>query len=78
VEGSRLEHTITVTLRARKTGPPSGSGLPDTGHDAYFLKGAIPTLVFKDADGKEHPIGDKYEIVSVSTAVHPAVSDSGA
>jgi hypothetical protein len=29
----------------------------------------IPTLTFKDANGKERPIGDKYEIVRTSTEI---------
>jgi hypothetical protein len=49
--------------------PDSGSGLPDLGHDAYWLKKTIPTLPFKDANGKERPISDKYEIVRVSTEI---------
>jgi hypothetical protein len=33
------------------------------------LKKTIQTLPFKDANGKERPIGDKYEIVRVSTEI---------
>ncbi len=63
-----MEGTITIELRTDHT-PDSGSGLPDLGHDAYWLKKTIPTLPFKDANGKERPISDKYEIVCVSTEI---------
>jgi hypothetical protein len=63
-----MEGKITIELRTDHT-PDSGSGLPDLGHDAYWLKKTIPTIPFKDANGKERPIGDKYEIVRVSTEI---------
>jgi hypothetical protein len=63
-----MEGTIRIELRTNHT-PDSGSGLPDLGHDAYWLKKTIPTLPFKDANGKERSIGDKYEIVRVSTEI---------
>jgi hypothetical protein len=63
-----MEGKITIELRTDHT-PDSGSGLPDLGHDAYWLKKTIPMLPFKDANGKERPIGDKYEIIRVSTEI---------
>jgi hypothetical protein len=63
-----MEGRITIELRTEHT-PDSGSGLPDLGHDAYWLQKTIPTLPFKDANGKERPIGDKYEIIRVSTQI---------
>jgi hypothetical protein len=63
-----MEGTIKIELRTEHT-PDSGSGLPDLGHDAYWLKKTIPTLSFKDANGKERPIGEKYEIVHVTTEI---------
>jgi hypothetical protein len=63
-----MEGTITIELRTGHT-PDSGSGLPDLGHDAYWLMKAIPALTFKDANGKERPIGEKYEIVRASTEI---------
>jgi hypothetical protein len=63
-----MEGKITIELRVAKT-PDSGSGLPDLGHDAYFLKKTIPGLTFKDANGKERPIGEKYEVVNVATEI---------
>jgi hypothetical protein len=64
-----MEGKITIELRTAHT-PDSGSGLPDLGHDAYWLMKVIPTLAFKDANGKERPIGDKYEVVRTSTEIH--------
>lgn len=63
-----MEGTIRIELRTSHT-PDSGSGLPDLGHDAYWLMKAIPALTFKDANGKERPIGEKYEIVLASTEI---------
>lgn len=63
-----MEGRITLELRAAHT-PDTGSGLPDLGHDAYWLMKEIPQLLFKDANGKECPIGDKYEIIRASTEV---------
>lgn len=59
----------TITLELTTTTPDSGSGLPDLGHDAYWLKKQIPELDFKDANGKTRKIGTKYAIVSVSAAI---------
>jgi hypothetical protein len=63
-----MEGKITIELRTSHT-PDSGSGLPDLGHDAYWLIKTIPTLTYKDANGKERPIGEKYEIVRASTGI---------
>jgi len=63
-----MEGRITIELRTDHT-PDSGSGLPDLGHDAYWLMKQIPTIPFKDANGKERPIGEKYEIVRASTEI---------
>lgn len=61
---------IIIELATEKT-PDSGSGLPDLGHDAYWLKKEIPKLEFKDANGKVGPISDKYEVVRLTTSVEP-------
>lgn len=63
-----MEGQITIELRTKHT-PDTGSGLPDLGHDAYWLKKTIPTLVFRDANGKERPIAEKYTIVRVRTEI---------
>jgi hypothetical protein len=63
-----VEGKITIELRTERT-PDTGSGLPDIGHDAYWLKKTIPTLVFKDANGTERPLAEKYEIVRVSAEI---------
>ncbi len=53
---------ITIELTTEKTAD-SGSGIPDLGHDAYWLMKTIPGLVFKDSNGKERALSEKYEIV---------------
>ncbi len=62
-----MEGTITIALRTDTR--DNGSGLPDLGHDAYWLMKEIPALTFKDRNGKERPIGEKYEIVRASTEI---------
>lgn len=59
---------IIIELVTEKTAD-SGSGLPDLGHDAYWLKKKIPKLEFKDSSGKIRSISDKYEIVRLATTV---------
>jgi hypothetical protein len=63
-----MEGIITIRLRTDHT-PDSGSGLPDLGHDAYWLMKKIPELTFKDAKGKERPMGDKYSLIEATTSV---------
>lgn len=63
-----MEGRITIELRTEHT-PGTGSGLPDLGYDAYWLMKRIPELPFKDANGKERTIGEKYEVVRVSTRI---------
>lgn len=79
-----MEGTIAIKLRTDKT-IETGSGLPDLGHDAYWLTKTVPDLTFKDSNGKERPLGDKYEIVGApldvsvglwSAGVDAAVTDS--
>jgi GTP-dependent phosphoenolpyruvate carboxykinase len=47
--------------------PDSGSGMPDLGHDAYWLMKHLPAMEFKDTNGKMKPLSAKYEIASVKT-----------
>jgi hypothetical protein len=63
-----MQGKIMIELRTPHT-PDTGSGLPDLGHDAYWLKKRIPELIFKDVNGKERPISDKYEIVRVGVEI---------
>lgn len=60
-----MQGKITIELTAHT--PDSGSGMPDLGHDAYWLKKTLPALLFKDSNGKERPLSDKYEIVRIAT-----------
>ena len=62
-----MQGFITIRLRTEHT-PDTGSGLPDLGHDAYWLMKEIPKLDFKDANGKIRPIGDKYSIIEATTS----------
>lgn len=63
-----MEGKITLELRTDHT-PDSGSGLPDLGHDAYWLMKMIRDLVYTDAGGTETKMGEKYLIVRASTEI---------
>ena len=63
-----MEGRITIELRTDNT-PDSGSGLPDLGHDAYWLMKAIRDLVYTDKSGNETAMGEKYPIVRATTEV---------
>lgn len=60
-----MKGTLIIELTAKV--PDSGSGMPDLGHDAYWLMKTLPTLEYKDTNGKLRPLGDKYEVVAVTT-----------
>ena len=57
----------TITIELTTTTPDSGSGMPDLGHDAYWLKKQLPELEFKDTNGKMKSLATKYEVTAVST-----------
>jgi hypothetical protein len=67
MNGKKMNGKITIEL-VTKT-PDSGSGMPDLGHDAYWLKKILPTLEFEDTHGKKHELGEKYTVVRVSTQI---------
>jgi hypothetical protein len=52
--------------------PDSGSGMPDLGHDVYWLMKELPKLQYKDTNGKMKPLSGKYEISRVRTEAQPA------
>ena len=60
-----------IMLELRTKTPDTGSGLPDLGHDAYWLMKQLPGIVYKDANGKERPLGDKYRIIEARIAAGP-------
>jgi hypothetical protein len=60
-----MKDKITIELTTET--PDSGSGMPDLGHVAYWLRKELPNLTFKDANGKERKLSEKYEIARVST-----------
>jgi hypothetical protein len=65
--GGEMNGKITIEL-VTKT-PDSGSGMPDLGHDAYWLKKTLPTLEFKDSNGKMRKLEEKYTVVRVATQI---------
>jgi hypothetical protein len=67
MNGNKTNGKITIELLAQT--PASGSGLPDLGHDAYWLKKTLPTLEFKDANGKKRKLEEKYKVVRVATQI---------
>jgi len=67
MSGNKTNGKITIELITET--PDSGSGLPDLGHDAYWLKKKLPTLEFKDANGKMRKLEEKYKVVRVATQI---------
>lgn len=63
-----MEGRITIELRGAHT-PDTGSGLPDLGHDAYWLMKVIQELVYTDASSKETPMRKKYPIIRATTEI---------
>jgi hypothetical protein len=63
-----MEGRITIELRTEET-PDTGSGLPDLGHDAYWLMKMIRELPYTSANGTETKMGEKYPIIRASTEV---------
>ncbi len=72
-----MQGKITIELRAKRS-RETGSDLPDLGHDAYWLKKAIPDLTYTAPDGQEIRIADKYEITRVGTRIEEEDRDSSA
>jgi hypothetical protein len=64
-----MHGTITIELQTKT--PDTGSGLPELGYDAYSLLKNVPGIEYKDANGKERPIGDKYRITDVRISAGP-------
>jgi hypothetical protein len=56
-----------ITIELTTETPDSGSGMPDLGHDAYWLRKELPNLTYKDANSKDRKLSEKYEIGRVST-----------
>jgi hypothetical protein len=57
----------TITIELTTTTPDTGSGMPDLGHDAYWLKKTLPALEFKDTNGRMKALATKYEVTAVRT-----------
>jgi hypothetical protein len=56
---------ITVELSTKI--PDSGSGMPDLGHDVYWLMKELLKLSYKDTNGKMKLLSEKYEISAIRT-----------
>ena len=67
MNGNKTNGKITIELLAQT--PDTGSGLPDLGHVAYWLKKTLPTLEFEDTHNKTHKLGEKYKVVRVATQI---------
>lgn len=52
--------------------PDSGSGMPDLGHDVYWLMKELPNLEYKTTSGKMKPLSEKYVVSKVQTKAEPA------
>jgi hypothetical protein len=46
--------------------PDSGSGLPDMGHTAYWIKKELAKLEYKNANGKLNKLIDDYPVTKVT------------
>lgn len=64
-QGALLKAKIVIELTTEI--PDSGSGMPELGHDVYWLMKELPNLQFKDSNGKMKPLSDGYEISQVRT-----------
>jgi hypothetical protein len=64
-----LRAKIVIELTTKV--PDSGSGMPDLGHDAYWLMKELPNLQYKDTNGKMKPLSSKYAISKVRTEAQP-------
>ncbi|MFT3865190.1 MAG: hypothetical protein QM729_13015 [Solirubrobacterales bacterium] len=51
--------------------PDSGSGMPDLGHDVYWLMKELPKLEYKNTNGQIKPLSDKYTVSRVETNAEP-------
>jgi hypothetical protein len=56
-----------ITIHLTTKTPESGSGMPDLGHDAYWLMKELPQLSYKDTKGKMKLLSEKYEVSLVQT-----------
>jgi len=51
--------------------PDSGSGMPDLGHDVYWLMKELPNLEYKTTNGQMRPLSEKYTVSKVRTEAEP-------
>jgi len=64
-----MQGTITISLTTDT--PDTGSGVPDLGHDLYWLMKNLPELEWQAA-GRTIRLGDKYAISSVRIEADPS------
>ena len=70
LKGALLKAKIVIELMTNV--PDTGSGMPDLGHDVYWLMKELPNVQYKDTNGKMKPLSGKYEIARVQTEALPA------
>jgi hypothetical protein len=63
-----VKSKLIIELDRIKEQADTGSGMPDLGHDIYWIKREILNLTWKDEKtGKEHKLGDKYTVGTLRT-----------
>ena len=62
-----MKSKLIIELDRIKDQSDTGSGMPDLGHDIYFIKKEILNLKWTDSDGNEHPLSDKYTVGTLRT-----------
>lgn len=60
-----MKGKIIIELTLDHT-PDSGSGLPDLGHTAYWLKKELAKLEYKNANGKVSKLTDDYAVTKTT------------
>jgi hypothetical protein len=58
----RMKGKLIIELDRINEQSDTGSGMPDLGHDIYFVKKEILNLEWTDSDGRKHKLGDKYTV----------------
>jgi hypothetical protein len=62
-----VKSKLIIELDRIKDQSDTGSGMPDLGHDIYFVKANILDLEWTDNNGKVHKLGEKYTVGALRT-----------
>jgi hypothetical protein len=62
-----LKSKLSIELDRINDQPDTGSGMPDLGHDVYFVKKEILNLEWTEANGTVHTLGEKYTVGTLRT-----------